>query len=113
MLAVKALNCNVPVAQLDRAQASDAWCRWFKSIRVRQLKKYGQRCPYFLILIILYTNYSATVLLMLLSLQLLDYCQQIFHFSAKYFFTYIAFSLFLLNISHYIYFIIEIHALIS
>lgn len=38
MLAVKALNCNVPVAQLDRAQASDAWCRWFKSIRVRQKK---------------------------------------------------------------------------
>ena len=26
----------VSVAQLDRAQASDAWCRWFESNRVHQ-----------------------------------------------------------------------------
>ena len=32
------LHCdkNVSVAQLDRAQASDAWCRWFESNRVHQ-----------------------------------------------------------------------------
>ena len=26
---------HAPVAQLDRAQASDAWCRWFESNRMR------------------------------------------------------------------------------
>ena len=29
-------KAHAPVAQLDRAQASDAWCRWFESNRVRQ-----------------------------------------------------------------------------
>ena len=29
-------NRYVSVAQLDRAQASDAWCRWFESNRVHQ-----------------------------------------------------------------------------
>ena len=30
------LKRYVSVAQLDRAQASDAWCRWFESNRVHQ-----------------------------------------------------------------------------
>ena len=30
---------DVSVAQLDRAQASDAWCRWFESNRVHQTKR--------------------------------------------------------------------------
>ena len=32
------INRYVSVAQLDRAQASDAWCRWFESNRVHQKK---------------------------------------------------------------------------
>ena len=30
---------NAPLAQMDRAQASDAWCRRFESAMVRQTKK--------------------------------------------------------------------------
>ena len=34
--AEKVSQIYAPVAQLDRAQASDAWCRWFKSNRMHQ-----------------------------------------------------------------------------
>ena len=34
---------NAPVAQLDRAQASDAWCRRFESCSVRQNEGTAQR----------------------------------------------------------------------
>ena len=33
----------VSVAQLDRAQASDAWCRWFESNRVHQNNRLFRR----------------------------------------------------------------------
>ena len=37
----------VSVAQLDRAQASDAWCRWFESNRVHQKKDNQNGCLFF------------------------------------------------------------------